>query len=268
MSNIIPLGARTASTLPIPLSTNYRSLILNAVLSSNIDFDEVELLSEQRWLSLDSYLSHLTDNQTLSELWVALGASPGGDVYPSLLQFGMYMRFKHLKGRIYETSPAVEKAAAELSTGDVTLGDLDLVTGKPVYFHFAPNSSQKFVINDDEFNGIVGAYLQYEETRDGKRLYYLIHDSSSIWNTLSGHILLDNPKVTLEGLSKGLFPHEGSSNQRCFDHVMKLWALWSTHTLSERHYQEHDMIAANDHSTRHRRLQGAYNRVMLDLKCA
>lgn len=265
MSNVIPLGARASRTLPIPLADDYRALIYNAMSLHDIDISAIELMSEQHWLLFTNYLSHLSDDKTLEPLWMELGVTPGLDIYPSLLQFALYMRFACLRGRIYETSPAVEQVAEQLGCQDVRLSDLDLVTGKPVYFHLAPNSPLRFTINDNETNRVVGAYLQYEETDEGKILYYLIHDKSSTWNTLSGHIYLNSGSVNLAQLSEGLFTHVGS-NKQCFEHMMKIWSLWSTHKLSEHHYQEHDMIAANGHPTQQRRLQGAYNRIMLDMK--
>lgn len=265
MSNIIPFGARTPAAMPIPLRKDYAAFIYQAMVKSDLDIQNIESLSEQRWISMSGYLAHLKQNNHLLPLWAELDDRSTENVYPALLQFAFYMRFKHLKGRIYETTPSMEVTANQLCPKDILLNNLDLVTGKPVYFQFAPNSPLTLFLNDNPHDKIIGAYLQYEQTDQGSMLYYLIHAQTNPLINLSGHIALDSFKQTLYDASQLMWPLSiKSSNQNCFEHVMKLWALWSSKQVCEAHYQEHDLIAANDHPTQQRRLEGAYNRTILD----
>lgn len=268
MSNIIPLGARIDAALPIPLQKSYRDHMYKFMKRADADITDLESISAQRWLSLKSYLSHLQEQDSLKPLWVELGTEPHEDPYPALLQFALFMRFLHLKGELYEAPQFIESHLEKIDTDEIVMSQMTLVTGKPVYINLNNLGQEQLSLNNNPRHTVAGAYLQYEEVDNKKRLYYLIHAKTNARPTLSGHISLDSPQQSLCNISQCMWDRGESkqSNQTVFERVMTLWWLWSTKQFTETRYKEYDIIAENNGQHKQRRLEGAYNRTQFKLK--
>lgn len=268
-SNVIPLGARVQHALPIPLRSLYRAEIRRAFAQSNIDLDKITSLFEQRWLSLTQLIKYLRDAPSLTPVWENFGARNDDEVESMMLRVAFQLRFEKTNASVYELTPDAQQHAHQRDAQHIQCRALSHNTDKPVYIQLPSNSPFTYYFNGDINEPIEGAFFQCDNAGPIPIFYYQLHAKSSpTWHpSLSGNITLSMPNDNLAYAAQQLMPGQ-LDNQEAIKHMLTVWTSWASKQYTEFAYMEHDLIAAEGISNKRQRLEGAYNRIILDERAA